>query len=232
MKKIYLVRHGQTVSNTGEKHLPNLEGYLTDLGKTQAQSGADWLIDTLPSIDGIYVSKFIRTQQTAEPLLEKTGMEPVVIDNLHEFDYLCLDTMQALPKHKRNAEADGFWQQYEPNTTHGEQTESFNQFSERVRQVLDEEFSKLPTGNHVIYTHGLWISMLIWQLLGQPLGTQLALRKFRQFELSIRAKNSEVFCLTLPDVMSGAKSNETYPPSITKARTCHDAPLDAHLVKD
>ena len=116
---------------------------------------------------------------------------------------------------------DAYWQSADPAIANAEDAESFQQFYQRIPQVL-KQFSTFEPGNHVVYTHGYWISMLIWYLLGLPADETQHVTKFRQFELSIRAQNGEVFCLTLPNDELKAQ----YAPTITKVRHCTDQNSD------
>lgn len=208
MINIYLVRHGQSEANAGGPIKPNAEIQLTDLGRQQAQEVCQWLTSTLKDdICSIGISRFIRTLQTAEPLIKQTKIQPTIIEGLHEFDYLDINKMQStMPMSERIRAATEFWQTFEPTQKDGKDTESFANFSERVRNVLSY-FYTLQSGNHVVYTHGIWISMLIWQLLNQPIDSQIAMQNFRKFETAIRARNCEAFLLTL---------GKSCPPAITK----------------
>ncbi len=72
MKKIYLIRHAQSESNAGVAIRPNHEINITELGKTQANELADWLQQHIDEpITDIFISRYLRTQQTAEPFLTK-----------------------------------------------------------------------------------------------------------------------------------------------------------------
>lgn len=220
MKKIYLVRHGQSEANVGSKPQLNAVIKLTDLGHKQAQVVSDWLINNAGTdIASIGVSKFIRTQQTAMPLADILGIKPTIIEGLEEFDYLSFDKIKDMRLSERFRVSNEFWESHDLDETHGEDSESFAAFYAKVAQVL-EHFQALPTGSHVMYTHGLWISMLIWQLLGQQGVRKKHMKKYRQFEMSIRARNCEVFCLTLADERLALD----YPPAITKVRTRNDSP--------
>lgn len=220
MKHIYLIRHGQSVSNAGGEAQLNAQIALTELGNKQATAVAEWIIATLgENIASINVSKFLRTQQTAQPLVDKTGIAATVIDNLQEFDYLSFKKMAGRSVAERWRMAEAYWLEKAPEELDGDDAESYQQFCTRVAKVL-KHFATLEDGNHVVYTHGLWISMLIWQLLGQPNSNNENMRKFRQFEMSIRARNCEVFLLSLSD---------EHPPAITKVRSCNEAPKDINL---
>lgn len=216
MKKLYIVRHGQSLSNVGGVAMPNAEIPLTELGQTQSKEVADWIIQkTNGHIDSIMVSEYIRTQLTAEPLISMTNIKPSCIQGLQEFNYLKFDTIKNISITKRLSIANQYWQERTPDYIDGgnsNHAESFHNFEQRVSKVL-AEWADLADGTHVVYTHGLWISMLIWKILGQPVDSNESMQKFRQFELSIRARNCEVFLLTLQENQS---------PAITKIRTRTD----------
>ena len=81
--RLTLIRHGQTHSNVG-RHLdtghPGAD--LTDLGRRQAADLVNQLVDH--EVDGIYVSRLVRTHQTAAPLAAARGLAPVELPGLHE----------------------------------------------------------------------------------------------------------------------------------------------------
>lgn len=81
--RLLLLRHGQTHGNTSgalDTAFPGLD--LTKLGVRQAEAAARVLAGT--SIEAIYVSPLVRTQQTAAPLADLLGVQPVVLDGLRE----------------------------------------------------------------------------------------------------------------------------------------------------
>lgn len=85
--QILLVRHGSSAAFTPGQPFPiNDEGQgdppLSPDGQEQALLTAGRLA-TEP-IDAIYVTNLVRTQQTAAPLVEATGIEPIVERDLRE----------------------------------------------------------------------------------------------------------------------------------------------------
>ena len=89
MKKIYLIRHAQSESNAGQAVRPNHAINLTDVGKTQAQALAEWLTDHISEpVTEIFVSQYLRTQQTAQPYIQRTNRLAIVNDEWHEFSFL------------------------------------------------------------------------------------------------------------------------------------------------
>ncbi|MCE1179968.1 MAG: histidine phosphatase family protein [Micrococcales bacterium] len=81
--RLLLIRHGQTHSNvihaldTAE---PGAD--LTELGRRQAAAIPAALADE--PIEALYVSNLVRTQQTAAPLAQARGLEPVVRPGIRE----------------------------------------------------------------------------------------------------------------------------------------------------
>ncbi len=213
MKKIYIVRHGQSHTNAGGKAMPNAEIPLTELGQQQAVEVADWLLqETNKDIRSIGISKYLRTQQTAQPLIDKTALNPIIIEGMQEFNYLRFEKIRNKTVKERLQIAERYWLEQSPDFIDGgdnTEAESFEMFVQRTQKVLTH-LQTLEDGTHVLYSHGLWISMLIWIILTQPTDSNQAMQNFRQFELSIRAKNCEVFLLTL---------QENCLPAITKVRS-------------
>lgn len=81
--RLILIRHGQTSSNVADL-LDSAEpgADLTDLGRRQAGAVPGSL--TEESIDVVYASTLVRTQQTADPLLAERALDLVVHPGLRE----------------------------------------------------------------------------------------------------------------------------------------------------
>lgn len=89
--------------------------------------------------------------------------------------------------------ADDFWQQHSAHRA-SELTDSFEHFVARVQKVR-AYFDALPDGTYLVFTHGMWIGMLIWQMLLGDSPRLYNMKKFREFELATRPKNCEVLLL-------------------------------------
>lgn len=226
MKTIYLARHAQSESNTGQKISVNKEINITELGKLQSFELTDWLLENIAHIDGILISTYQRTYQTALPLINKLAIEPVILDELHEFN--CLNFANVKDKDFWGVKAlvENYWQTLTPTQIDGDDlttpldwtAESFAEFVGRVKWVV-QHFKALPDGVYVVYTHGIWLSMLIWLALNQPVDSNQAMQNFRQFELAIRPNNCEVFCLKFADDLL----------AITKVRILQDGDNSAMM---
>ena len=84
--RLLLIRHGQTPANVrGELDTAAPGPPLTELGRAQAAAVPDALASE--HIDGIYVSRLVRTAQTAAPLARTRGeMHRVVLPGIHEIE--------------------------------------------------------------------------------------------------------------------------------------------------
>lgn len=84
--QILLIRHGQSAPYVPGKPFPLVDGHgdpeLTELGHFQARRVADRLL--AEPVSAIYVSTLTRTHQTAAPLAEAIGLEPIVEPDLRE----------------------------------------------------------------------------------------------------------------------------------------------------
>jgi 2,3-bisphosphoglycerate-dependent phosphoglycerate mutase len=85
-REIILVRHGASASDIAQKlaygDLTLADPPLSPAGRAQAEAVAERL--KREPITHIFVTPFQRTQQTAAPLAELTGIAPVVIPELRE----------------------------------------------------------------------------------------------------------------------------------------------------
>ena len=81
IKRIYLVRHGETEANRLE-YVPSKFEPLNDTGLFQAQSLAGRLANI--SFEKIVVSDFLRSQQTAEPIAKLKKLTPEIVPHFGE----------------------------------------------------------------------------------------------------------------------------------------------------
>lgn len=79
---VYLIRHAQSLNNALPEHKRVEDPGLTELGIQQAQQLAQWIVQL--KLTRLYVSPFLRTLQTAEPVAQATGLIPEVRIDIHE----------------------------------------------------------------------------------------------------------------------------------------------------
>ena len=84
-KEIYLIRHGESAANAGERIDNPSEIILSEKGQKQALAVARWF-SVIPDI--IIWSSYIRTLQTALPTMRRFQTSKLLQRGLHEFTYL------------------------------------------------------------------------------------------------------------------------------------------------
>jgi probable phosphoglycerate mutase len=80
--ELLLIRHAQPVRV--EQAAGPADPPLTPLGHAQARAMSEWVSHEV--FDALYVSPLVRARETAMPLAERTGLEPVIVEPLAEFD--------------------------------------------------------------------------------------------------------------------------------------------------
>ncbi|MDK4684777.1 histidine phosphatase family protein [Kingella negevensis] len=205
MKKIYLIRHAQSAANAGSSSdrviYPNSDIPLTELGKQQAEQLADWLTEHAPNTDEIFTSPYLRTQQTSTLYLQKTQKTATVLNDLHEFNYLSFAKIQGKTFQELKSESEQYWASEDVNFKHGEDCDSFASFFNQV-QTIRQYFAAKEDGVYVVFGHGFWIGVLLWQLLARDSGS-LKMQKFREFEVLVHPNNTDVY---LWQISEGAES--------------------------
>jgi len=159
MKKIWLVRHGESLSNVGERtDYPHLVR-LTSRGELQASEIAD-TITKKPDL--VIYTPYIRTQLSAKPLLEKFPTVTTEEWPLQEFTYLNPEKYHGTTRNDRKAEKLSYWQKCDPAFSDGEGSESYNEFLARIETGIKQ--LKNQQGYVIVYTHGHVIRAMLWYL--------------------------------------------------------------------
>lgn len=158
MKNVWFIRHAESEANAGLPTSSPDKISLTAKGLEQAEALTD-LLSEKPDL--IITSKYIRTQQTAGPTINKFSDVPVEVWPLHEYDFLspaqCIDTTVD----QRKPWVQEYWNRCEAIHIHGQGAESFFEFKSRVINCI-----KMLENNHnnfiVVFAHG-HVIRAIWQ---------------------------------------------------------------------
>ncbi len=190
MTTIYFVRHGESTANVGGVTMPHADIPLSDLGRHQAKNLAEQFA-VQPSC--ILVSKYLRTQQTAQPLSEKTQQAINVHPLLHEFSALGHSLIEGMTGVQRRPIAHAYWEASDPFMRMGDEAETFMEFNGRVNAyILD--FPNL-SDQTVVFGYGIWFALLFWKLQGNDCDDPSSMRAFRQYQLSLPMQNCAVYSL-------------------------------------
>ncbi|WP_165875223.1 histidine phosphatase family protein [Natrarchaeobius chitinivorans] len=156
MKRIYLVRHGQTKWNDEGR----IQGWayidLDDVGRRQARLVADYLAQSHPGIDRIASSDLPRAVQTAETIASKQPFEDLSIeldDVWRERDFGVFqgfDSSTFFTDYPEYAILENGQAAAERSPEDGE---SYAAFDERVRSAWDEYVRSVSEAESCIVTH-------------------------------------------------------------------------------
>ena len=188
--KLTLIRHAESEANAGYATSDPADICLTELGKRQAIELAQQFNEPP---DLILVTSYKRTQQTAQPLIEKFPLTPVEVWPLHEFTFLSPASCKNTTVQDRLPMVQQYWERCDPFFVHGEGAESFEQFSKRVAESM-KVLTRLNKGDVLAFTHGQVMRLL---LQFEHIGLQNisgAMRYFRDIMLDWEIPNSEMKC--------------------------------------
>jgi probable phosphoglycerate mutase len=158
---VYLVRHGESTPLREGEPQPLVDGQgdppLDTIGHEQARLVAGRLA-RLP-LSAIYVSNLQRTAQTAAPLAEKTGLEPVVESDLRE---VFLGQWEGGIYRVRAAENHLDWQRVQREQTWDviPGAEKSVDLAKRLRAAVARISARHPDQRVAAFAHGGVIGML------------------------------------------------------------------------
>lgn len=188
---IYLIRHAQSVGNVDGITQSHASIALTDLGHQQAQQ----LLDVLPQANHVIISPFLRTLQTAQPLLDRDQLTPEILP-IEEFSYLSDAKCKGTTLQQRKPWVDAYWQQLDLDYVDAPDAESFRHLYGRVQALfllLNQEKSRYLNHNLMIFSHGQFLQLFkMLQQQHEPVSATL-MQKFRQNMLHQPIKNTEFF---------------------------------------
>jgi broad specificity phosphatase PhoE len=190
MKRVWFIRHAESEANAGlPSSCPSLIP-LTQKGEEQAQT----LSDQITEAPGLFIiSPYIRTQQTAKPIIEKFPGAPTEIWPIQEYDFLspaiCIDTTVE----QRKPMVNDYWQHCQANYVHGEGAESFVLFKTRVTACI----KRIEADHHdfiIVFTHGHFIRAA-WQyfLTGNTIIDNSLMRNYKDLMISLTIHNTVIF---------------------------------------
>ncbi len=185
-RTLWLVRHGESLSNAGGLSLPHDTIPLTAKGVAQAVSVAAML----PKPARVIVSGLQRTADTAAPYLARHGVIAVSDARLNEFNMLSFDAIRDLDGTGRKQLSDLYWAAPCPQYRHGADADTFGEFAARVDAFI-ADMADLPEAT-VIFGHGTWLSLLCWRLVGAAATTPADMQAFRDFNQRQPVKNAEI----------------------------------------
>jgi len=191
-RRLWWVRHGESVGNAGERTRDSASYSLTPRGFAQADRLTAWMVEA-PAL--FVVSPYIRAQQTAAPARRKFPRVPVEEWPIHEISYLAPARTRDTTQIERRALARGFWELLDPHFVDGEGAESFAQFIGRAQAALDRLQTR-PEPFIVLFSHAIFMRGLLWLAWSRPARIDReAMLLFHHFSLSLDVPNCGVLPL-------------------------------------
>ena len=188
--EIWLVRHGQSAANAGLPTDDPAAIPLTEKGRVQAQEFAQWLPrDTY----AVWTSAYIRARETALPTLQRLGESARIHEDMHEFITLCPERCAGTSNLERMPWIEAYWKRSDPDFRDGASAETFREFSGRVRKVRNNLHQS--QGKLLVFGHGMFFALWIWQELGFDDDNAIAMAAFRRFQLGLPMPNTGVYRL-------------------------------------
>jgi len=166
MKKIYLIRHGETEWNALSKIQGHKDIPLTDKGIEQAKLTGNRLINE--NINAIYCSDLERAYNTAKIIGDKVSAEP---NQYREFREINFGIWEGLSNDKLDLKYKneiGLWRT-EPEKIKIEGGESLEEVQTRAINCLNNIIKEEPGENLLIVSHGVTIKTIILGILDMNL---------------------------------------------------------------
>ncbi|MCA6381243.1 MAG: histidine phosphatase family protein [Cytophagales bacterium] len=186
--KVTLVRHAESESNAGLASNDPTSIALTERGRLQA---VDFAENITQQPDLIIVTPYLRTSQTAMPLVNRFPGIKVETWPLNEFTYLSPATCRNTTAAERTPLVVKYWEKCDPYLVHGTGAESYEQFSFRIINCI-KKLRNLRNQTVCIFTHGQVIRFFKqYQKEGiQPLS--FSMKMFRENMLPVPIPNLSI----------------------------------------
>lgn len=192
MTVIRFVRHAESQANAGGVTMPNAVIPLSSRGLAQAAQLPEAL-SVFPS--QVWVSGFLRTQQTAAPFCAQRHIEAREHALLYEFCTLDPAMIAGLDAAGRRPIVEDYWNRADPDARMGQgEAESFHTFAARVEAFIGQ-MHDVADGT-LVFGHGMWLALLVWRMLGFSAQGSAAMRNFRRFQLALPMPNCAQYVLS------------------------------------
>jgi broad specificity phosphatase PhoE len=181
-KKIWFIRHGESLANADENFkADDFSAGAVSLSKKGEKQAEELLEHFKDAPDLIITSPYVRTKETAKPLMSKHPNVPHEEWPIHEFTYLSAKRCFNTTFLSRDPWKKEYWENSNPEHNDGDGAESFMDFMERVRETL-EKIKKRKENFIVLFSHGYTIAAIKYVLEKKPKKiTPEVMRDFKKY---------------------------------------------------
>jgi broad specificity phosphatase PhoE len=196
VKEIRLIRHAESIANAGGTTSTPRDIPLSDRGPLQAKALADSITDR-PEL--MVLSPYVRTEETARPLLMRFPDCPVETLPIQEFTYLSISRCRNTTYEQRKPLVEEYWARCDPAYSDGGQAESLIELINRARAFL-RRVPEMEGELIFVFTHEQFIKTVMWEVLqlGREIGPEF-MTAFRKFSTSFAIPNTGVMKMLLDD---------------------------------
>lgn len=199
MPTIWLIRHAESTSNAGEPTEHPALIPLSAVGREQAAALARH-IPRRP--DRIIVSRYVRTRETAKPLVDRFPDTPIEEWEIHELTYLEPERYRGTTEAQRAEPGVRYWREASPTYRDGPAAESYVEFLHRIRTAL-QGFRQMREEFTIVFAHGYVIKAMLWEILtASTLNPEESKRAFGDFHRILPVPNATVFPVHIDDTGS------------------------------
>lgn len=189
MTEVWLIRHGESVSNADLPTGDPAESALTDLGFQQAEQIAEVIVE---EPDLIVISPYLRARQTAVPTLIRFPNTPTEEWPVHEFTYLNPARYQGTTGTERRPYAQAYWERHNPYEEENGKGESFTGLMARVQDTVSR-LRKHPAEFIIVFSHGLFLRALIWSVMtGTFAATSKTMERYSHLIQALQIPNGAI----------------------------------------
>lgn len=182
MKRLYLVRHGESTANAAHVH-GGPQHPLTERGRAQAEFIAE-RCSNLP-IQAVFASTMVRAQQTGEAIARKLGLPLKTCEYIAELR----GPSALMEKPESDPEIAAGFAQLNRTMAPGYRfadEENFDDITIRAEQAL-RFFAEQPEDHIVAVTHGLFLRALITRAF---FGADMAPREYLRLMQGFKSENT------------------------------------------
>lgn len=155
-KKVWFIRHGESIANAGAATSNHMTIPLSPLGEEQSERITREFTET-PTM--IIASRFSRTYLTAMPTLKRFPDTSRDLWRVEEFTYLCPASCINTTAAERKEMVSEYWERCDPDYIDGEGAESFNMLLARARATINR-LKLIESGFIVIFAHALFMQAI------------------------------------------------------------------------
>lgn len=188
MKKVYLIRHGESLSNIGEKCMDAYSSELSEYGKKQAMEIPSFFPE---SIKCIIYSRMVRARLTAEETIKRFPLAMTKSSEIQEFVYLSKNDYVNTSADERKIIKTDYWENSDPYYKISEDSESFCDFLIRVEDFI-KEVALINCSPIAVFTHKYFIKGIIWYNFSRTKINYYNPLDFKKFCDSIQIENAEI----------------------------------------